>query len=322
MNYFNDWCVVGPNKTDIVCSTDLDRLLQINEQSLSEIRKNSTTQALTIVGNNPVLCLSGGVDSQAAYKLWDHSVHPITPVIFKFSNNFNSHEVSDALNFCNTYAINPVVIELDVLRFLEFNAITYAKKFNISSPQFAVHCHFLDKVKELGYTGAVFGGNSFVISQSRSFFHITSAQLSDIENWSANNLPIILGYLNFTESLCLKLALNTPVIDLEFDNHSELPVETIDLIEHLRYQNKIDCYKNCNIGVIPQESKKTGFEYIKKFYAEQYNNPWTFELKFRYPMYSNNPNKKTNFQIAKNVQDYLIQNSNKLFRDLPGHEIS
>jgi hypothetical protein len=62
---------------------------------------------------------SGGVDSEHALAVFLHLGIDVTPVIVKLSPDYNNHDISYALKFCEKKNIKPRIIEIDFKKFLE-----------------------------------------------------------------------------------------------------------------------------------------------------------------------------------------------------------
>jgi len=299
MLFYDNWCRSelfedGLHVHAFITMDDIDR---IQSTSLDLISKNATKIASTYLGNNPALCLSGGIDSQAMIGLWDKDVQ-YTAVIFQFENNLNEEEVEDAVNFAQSRDIPFKVIKSNVLRFLTHDLIDFGKTHNMSSPQFATYAHYICKLKDLGYTGAALGGNSFVIYNNWVLFASSKAQLTDIENFSLKSkIPCIQSFLGFYKELCIKVALSCGTIR---ENTSDD-----------RYVNKIDNYLRLGLDIVPQLTKRTGFEQLKKYYNnDKYEG--AFEIDFRAPLYYYNRNFQSLTFMNHAVQDFIIENSKKL----------
>ena len=299
MLFYDNWCRSelfedGLHVHAFITMDDIDR---IQSTSLDLISKNATKIASKYLGNNPALCLSGGIDSQAMIGLWDKDVQ-YTAVIFQFENNLNEEEVEDAVNFAQSRDIPFKVIKSNVLRFLTHDLIDFGKTHNMSSPQFATYAHYICKLKDLGYTGAALGGNSFVIYNNWVLFASSKAQLTDIENFSLKSkIPCIQSFLGFYKELCIKVALSCGTIR---ENTSDD-----------RYVNKIDNYRRLGLDIVPQLTKRTGFEQLKKYYNnDKYEG--AFEIDFRAPLYYYNRNFQSLTFMNHTVQEFIIENSKKL----------
>ena len=299
MLFYDNWCRYelfedGLHVHSFLTINDIER---IQSTRLEVISKNATKIASHYLGKNPVLCLSGGIDSQAMVGLWDKDI-PYTAVIFQFENNLNEEEVEDAVNFAKSRNIPFKIIKSNVLRFLTHDLIDFARYHNISSPQFATYSYYICKLKDLGYTGVAMGGNSFVIYNNWVLFASSKAQLTDIENFSLKSkIPCIQTFLGFYKDLCVKIALNCGTIR---ENTSED-----------RYVNKIDNYKRLNLDISPQLSKRTGFEQLQKYYnQDRYEG--AFEIDFRAPLYYYNKNFQSLTFMNPKVLDFIIENSRRL----------
>jgi len=304
MIFYNNWTAINTGK-DIISlnpSITLEDIDAAGISSISQISKEVTKLAGAHLGRNPALCLSGGIDSQAAYQLWDKEF-PIEVVIFEFENNLNFNEVLDAVRFAEKNSIDYKIVKLNVRHFLNSELDHYAQKYKLSSPQFAIHCKFLSLLKEQGYTGAVFGGNSMVVERDRVYFSLRKAQLVDLNNFETETFKVIPNFLSFNKLLCLKLILNTPVMD-----HSD---DTTMLLTR-RYENKIRTYTNLNLYIIPQSNKKTGFEQLKKYYEIVSSTPDAFDIKFRVPLYRQHPDLKTVTNIDEEIKNTIINYCTRL----------
>ena len=308
MLYYNDWCSIesGDGVFNIVVKTNIDDIIRIDNTPLDDIKLQATLRASSVLGSNPVICLSGGIDSQAMYHIW-HKDIPVTVAVFEFEHGQNSEEVKDAQRFADKFQIPIKKIKLDVMKFLHFDLINYGKKYHCCSPQFAVHCFFLNTLKEQGYTGAAFGGNGPVIDFSGVYFSQTKAQLFDLENFNQPGFTVIPTFLAFDQDLCLKLSLATPLME---------NVQDINLRLRHRYSNKISSYKNLGLDVVPQIEKKTGFEQLKNIINGSMSDVWGFERKFRGPLLQMNMDCHSVTIIDNQVRDYIFNRSKSISFDL------
>jgi hypothetical protein len=233
------------------------------------------------IGSRPAVCLSGGVDSQTVVDTFLYA--GVTPevVIFNFLDDHNIHDVSHALKFCESRNITPRLIDFDVIRFLNNKSYDFATKYKISSPQFAVHLYLAGKLKDLGYTSAIFGGNNLTQYTDKTWYTPTKEETDWCKYSHAINFPIIGSFWLQDWRLSLMATIFTPYVNVTDAMH--------------RYESKILSYKTMGYDVIPQEQKYNGFETIKKYYEEMTGDGWTFEHQFRKPIrkfagfYTNNP---------------------------------
>lgn len=321
MLYFNDWCTLHyyPNEIKIESHVTHDDIVRIKNADMFLIKQNAVRKAVEYVGNNPVICLSGGIDSQATLSLFEECNIPYTAITFDFGNNLNAQELADAHAFADFYNIPLKIIKLDIMRFLLRELDEFSKKYRIISPQFAVHAYFLENIKATGYTGAVLGGNGFIVEESSIRFNLSDAQLLDIEHYSqVSNFNVIPSFLSCDKDLCILLAMNTPAVEVEdkikliFDpvDRGLVPAKIVSGKD--RYASKIKSYQNLNCKLKPQTDKKTGFEEIKNFYNTQQFNVWAFEKDFRFPLRLRIPEHSVNTVINNTVEKSIIGYSSNL----------
>jgi len=97
--------------------------------------KNAAMELYDLYGNDLVLLLSGGLDSEVVlHSFLSIGVKPKV-IIFKYENNLNLHDINYAYRICAARQIVPIVKEVNVLRFFETELPSYAKVSGISSPQ-------------------------------------------------------------------------------------------------------------------------------------------------------------------------------------------
>jgi hypothetical protein len=191
-------------------------------------------------------------------------------VVFNFLDDHNIHDVCHAIKFCESRNITPRLIDLDVIRFLNNQLYDFATKYKISSPQFAVHLYLAGKLKDLGYTSVIFGGNNLTQYTDFSWYTPTKEETDWCKYSQAINFPIIGSFWLQDWRLSLMATIFTPYVNATDTTH--------------RYQSKILSYKTMGYDVIPQEQKYNGFETIKKYYEEMTGDGWTFERRFRDPI--------------------------------------
>lgn len=279
----DDWISVSFTDTDMVWNVNItEEMLDVAySATLEENCKLAVMNLPSSVGSRPAVCLSGGVDSQTVVDTFLYA--GVTPevVIFNFLDDHNIHDVSHAIKFCESRNITPRLIDLDVIWFLNNQSYDFATKYKISSPQFAVHLYLTGKLKDLGYTSAIFGGNNLTQYTDFSWYTPTKEETDWCKYSKAINFPIIGSFWLQDWRLSLMATIFTPYVNATDAMH--------------RYESKILCYKTMGYDVIPQEQKYNGFETIKKYYEEMTGDGWTFEHQFRKPIrkfagfYTNNP---------------------------------
>jgi hypothetical protein len=268
----DDWISVSFTDTDMVWNVNItEEMLNIaHTATLEENCKLAVTHLPSSIGSRPAVCFSGGIDSQTVIDTF--LIAGVTPnvVIFNFLDDHNIQDVSHAIKFCETRKITPRLIDFDVIRFLSVELYDFATKYNISSPQFAVHLYLAGKLKDLGYTSAIFGGNNLCQFEDQTWY-VPTKEETDWYSYSKEiNFPIIGNFWLQDWRLSLMATINMPYFIQNDKPHN--------------YQVKITGYRNMGYDVIPQDQKYNGFETVKKYYEEMTGDGWTFERQFRYPI--------------------------------------
>ena len=261
--------------------------LSWDQDSLKSYRINAAKASKRQLGRQPVLCLSGGVDSQAMIQCWQEASLDFDIAIMVFNNNLNQHDVNHARLYCNTYARDHRVIEvpINVLSFLNRESYETGIKYQCTSPQFATHFQFFDALRSLGYTGICAGGDApFRVGWHDWYYRIHLDTNGAFINYAMqNNFPVTGNFLGYDPELAWSLAFLTQ----EFEEATEPSgINQIYDLEKRRYVQKVNSYQAHGLNIIPQAQKYTGFELVKDYYGEKHKDGWTFEKKFRMPLQS------------------------------------
>jgi len=328
MLYNEEWCKLEyhNNEINIITLLTEEDIIRVKHTPIEYTKAKAVRSAADVVGNNPAICLSGGIDSQALLHIWHEQKIPYTAVTFDFGNGFNSRELSEAQRYADSCNIPLTVIKLDVMRFLSRDLKEFSKKYNIFSPQFAVHAYFLETIRKLGYTGAVFGGNGFSPLPDSLSFRVSEAQLLDLEKYSEKSkFPVIPSFLNFDKDLCIALSLVTPTVDeydnawlldpstkIKFDPTIRSLVPNIEISAGDRYNSKVQSYKSLGCKIIPQDTKKTGFEEIKDYYNSLNNTHLAFDRDFRMPLLMGSTELVVKTIIDRAVEKLMLRFSKEL----------
>ena len=268
-------------------TTELDvdffEILAFDQSSLKQYRIEAARSSTKYLGNNPVLCLSGGIDSQAMIQCWIEAGIDFTVAIGVFKNDLNYQDVEYAELFCKKFNIDPVIVEIDVLMFLSRENLDFAEKYQCTSPHFNTHYKMFDKLREMQFTGVCAGGTAFARGKEDWGPAPTAPQMNYVEYSRLNQFPVIGNFLGFDPSLCWTLALLTPPHATVWTTPA-LTFEELTQENDKRYQAKVLGYKNHGFDIIPQSQKFTGFEKVKEYFSEKYKDGWAFEKKFRHPL--------------------------------------
>lgn len=262
--------------------------LSFQPADLKEYRYLAAKSCAETLGDRPALCISGGVDSQAMVQCFHEFGYNYDVYCLTFNNDLNIHDVSYARKFAerNNFKLNE--INIDILNFLTRENLDYAVRYNCSSPHFNTHFKLFDILRSKGYTSVVCGGNvptQTLESDGRIIWGggygrntLSFIKYSKISGFLAQGC-----FLSYHPRLAWATALLTPITEY-FRPHTHMPWEEKLLRDKSRYDDKCMGYKRAGFDIITQETKYTGFELVKKHYADQTGDGWVFERRFRYPL--------------------------------------
>ena len=261
--------------------------LSLDQDSLKSYRIKAAQASKKQLGARPVLCLSGGIDSQAMIQCWQEADLEFDIAIMVFNNDLNKHDVEHARLYCDTYVKNHTVVEvpINVISFLNRESYDMGIKYQCTSPQFATHFQFFDALRNLGYTGICAGGDAPFRSDQREWYYRIHLDTNGafINYTMQNNFPVIGNFLGYDPALAWSLAFLT----IEFaEADGPTAISQIFDLQQRRYIQKVRSYQAHGLNIIPQAQKYTGFERVKDYYGEKHKDGWTFEKKFRMPLQS------------------------------------
>ncbi len=289
-SFYNNWLdisgMIGANGSDHKINLDSSFFEELcfDKDSLKNYRIEAATTCAKMLGNKPALCLSGGVDSQAMVLAWKESNLFYDTYILKFNNELNKQDYEHGINFCRVNDIPFHIIDFDVVTFLSRDNYNLGVRYRSGSPHFNVHYRLVEILRDRGHTGVCFGGltptknlNDWGKNFDKNAFHFVSIQ--DIFE-----IPVQGSFLSFYPKLSWAITLLTKSLDeIHEVENSRTAQEFLKLID-IRYPLKVNGYENAGFNVIPQSTKYTGFELVKKYYEEITGDGWAFEKRFRYPL--------------------------------------
>jgi hypothetical protein len=263
--------------------TDFFTSLKFDKESLQNYRIDAIQTSIKVLGSKPALCLSGGIDSQAMVLAFLEAGVDFEVFLMRFNKNFNSMDSDHAITFAEKYGITLNIFDIDIVRYLTFDLQHDAEIYKCSSPHFLTHYKLYDYIRESGCTGIVSAGNSFSRFIDGWGASPSAMQYNYIKYAEVHNFPIIGSFFLYDPAVCWSLGLLTPSTDhnsiVKFDESN-----TYLNVHHARYATKVAGYYNIGLEVIPQDTKYSGFEKLKEFFAEKFANGWAFENQFRHPL--------------------------------------
>lgn len=290
--FYNDWLdcsgMIAENGKPNIVNLDKDFFLNLkfDDQSLKQYRIDAAVKCAETLGDNPALCLSGGIDSQAMVLCWQEAGIKFDVIIGVFKDGLNKHDSDHAKMFCQTYNIPYKELEIDIIQLLTRENYALSEKYKSYSPHFNVHYKIVEILAEQGYTGVCFGGVT-PFKRNDSYgdnFFGTPFYFLKIQNILP--IPMQGSFLSFYPELAWAIALLGSGIEADGNVLSSklFTQDSINQLNELRYKEKIESYRKAGFNIIPQEKKFTGFELVKKHFEKLTGDGWSFEKRFRYPI--------------------------------------
>lgn len=278
--------------------------LKFDDESLKQYRIDAAVKCAETLGDNPALCLSGGIDSQAMVLCWQEAGLKFDVIIGTFKDGLNKHDSDHAKIFCDDNNIPYKELELDIVEILTNENYNISKKYKSYSPHFNIHYKIVEILAEQGYTGTCFGGITPFNQNKKYGQNFTGAPFHFLKIQNILPIPMQGSFLSFYPELAWAVGLQSE--DVVYNNMN-VDQKGIDYLNQLRYEKKIKAYRQAGLEIIPQKSKFTGFELVKEYFAEKHNDGWIFEKKFRHPITNDFLKDKTEYQflIEKDVLTYI-----------------
>jgi hypothetical protein len=116
--------------------------------------KNVAKELYDLHGDNLIILLSGGLDSEVV--LHSFIACGILPkvAILRYEKNLNLHDINYALRICANRGLSPQIIDVNVKSFFENELLEFAKFTKCSSPQLNLLLYYADKVDGIPVLGA------------------------------------------------------------------------------------------------------------------------------------------------------------------------
>ena len=226
--------------------------------------------------------LSGGVDSEAMARSFIAAGIPIIPVITKFENGFNEFDTVWAEEFCDSFKLQPKILNLDVEDFFETGShLVYASEYGCRSPQLATHLWLADQIVE----PLIFPYNPLPLLQTpENKIYISfppDLYLCYDRYFEKTKKPGLGLFFLYTPELIysfFKLELYSEML-FDYDRFCMKYSPNLYLI-------KCELYRAGGFDVIPRGEKATGFELFRKYLNKKHNFESSdyFDEKFRRPM--------------------------------------
>lgn len=305
LNYSNLLDFKKSLQFEINLSIDFFRTLKFDKTSVHNYIIEGAIECAKTLGDNPALCLSGGLDSQLMVLAFNEAGYKFKSYTLEFNDDLNDQDFLHAKLFCEKNKIDYNPIKFNVINFLNRENYNVGIKYKSASPHFNVHYQLFNILKNMGHTGVCCGG---------------LYPLNNVDDWGGNFLPNNLNYINYSlienffsqgnflsfyHKTAWALALNSkPTNDFTFSVVKGYQEKNL---WSERYIDKINLFNNLGFNVIPQDNKYTGFEKVKIYYKNLHNDEWFFEKNFRFPLANKfvRPLQKNRFILTKEQYNCL-----------------
>lgn len=228
---------------------------------------------------------SGGLDSEIvaeACRLYSipHRLHFI--MLTNSNRVFNEVDYNNAIAFDNKVELH----NLDFDQYFESgDYIDFALQYKTTSPQLACH---LKIAKDIG-SNLVFGGDAMRFNYKLDTKQVTFTSVSP-GHFCYDNLVCETGGIGNMAIANYSLAIKWLRIQTDLATHGivakDWPDYTVNFQKY-NYPWKCRMYRAAGFDAVPKENKMTGFETIKAFYSDKYNEIGTvrkFDELYRTPL--------------------------------------
>ena len=258
--------------------------IRFDDVSLKQYRIDAAKLCAESLGNKPALCFSGGVDSQAMIMAWREANLNADIFILRFDNDLNSQDYNHAIEFCKKIGIDYNVINIDITNFLSRENYNIGIKYKSASPHFNVHYKLVEILRDRGYTGVCFGGQAPNKNFNTWGKNFEKNPLNFVRIQDVFEIPVQGSFLSYYPQLAWAITLLTESFDEDQKPENTRTEKDFTRLINIRYPLKVLGYQRAGFPVIPQETKFTGFELVKKYFENLTGDGWTFEKRFRFPL--------------------------------------
>lgn len=286
--FYNDWldCSGLVNGTGVDHIVNLEpeffTKLKFDSESLKQYRIDAAIKCSETLGDNPALCFSGGIDSQAMVQAWHEANLKFTTVILVFNNGLNKQDSDHAKMFCEKNNYPYIELPIDIVAFLTRDNYTISEKYKTISPHFNTHYRMAEMLRDMGYTGVCCGGLVPYKDNNMYGYNFIKATFDFIRIQDILGIAFQGSFLSFYPELAWAITFFTK--PLEINKNLNDTWDSQLHLNHMRYLEKVNSYKLAGFHIIQQETKFTGFELVKKYFEELSGDGWTFEKRFRIPI--------------------------------------
>ena len=240
-----------------------------------------------------VLCLSGGIDSEAvAWAFLCSGVH-FRAVIMRFKGGLNDFDIAPILAFCKRQNIKHESFEVEPQAFFESGKyLEYGKTYSCQSPQLALHLYLLDHIE--GLPVLCWQAPEILYHLKEKSFGLPGDLHSVfLRYFYQNKRPGIPFFFLYTPELYTAFY-RTPILQtLIWFGEQGAKVTNF-------YEHKCITYIQGGFPVRPRAHPYTGFEKLRDLYDKKDGKSFgtAFDDRFRKPLEKISPLPEKHYQIV------------------------
>lgn len=215
---------------------------------------------------------SGGIDSEVVAQSFKQVGIPFTVSIMRFKDNFNLHDISYAIIYCEQNNIKYDLIDLDLLKFWENESHDYAERAQCYSPQLCPMMWLSDQIDGFPVMGS---GDSYLVKQiphnyipgvspyepSQWYSWVNEVHKSFYKHFMNQDRPAVPGFFQYTPEITYSF-LTDPIIKL-LVNNKRLGKLTLQTTKYEIYTKYFD---------LIYRKKYHGYEKVVKYQPDNIQN--------------------------------------------------
>lgn len=226
-----------------------------------------------------ILCLSGGLDSEAMAESFLRAGVPFEVSIWRYKDGLNDYDIKHAIEFCTKHRLEYEVKECDLNWFYGNKLhILYGKKYLCNSPQVALHMYMLERLFKnphvavfLPWQPPLFNRNS---KKRKTVVILTYFRYLAYHRFFSLNKAPGSGYFIISHSALLYSFLGLPIV--------KKIIKDANIFRCGHYKIKSILYEQGGFQSKPKPGKFTGFDKLKvqlnKRYKIDYNEAYRYPL--------------------------------------------
>lgn len=218
-------------------------------------------------GDNLVLAMSGGIDSEAMARAFLLAQVSFKVAILRFKSGWNDYDISEAIRFCEHNQIDHTIFELDLADLYGTELyLNYALKYGFELPGLAAHIWLINQIQGV----PIFAGNPpyYQLVDGVGTIGFPEYDFYCYDRYAiVENRPVIGQFFISTSELTTAFT-QLPIfknLASQIGTYNRMPSD---------YLVKVKTYNEAGISVLPRVDKFTGFEKLQANHLREFNCSW------------------------------------------------